>query len=210
MYCKKEMTIQKQLEKYRVRRKIHFMPEHSALLIIDMQRYFLENKSHAYIPAAQKIIPRIKQLADQYSMRGLPIIFTRHLNTKNDAKLMSSWWGDLIIKDDPMSEITPEFKHHKVSVIKKSQYDAFFKTKLEDILHKLKVKQIVITGVMTHLCCETTARSAFMRGFEVFFTIDGTASDNIIFHNASLLNLADGFALPVYVEEIINAIKLND
>ncbi|MDI6766956.1 MAG: isochorismatase family protein [Bacteroidota bacterium] len=204
------MTIQKQLEKYRVRRKIIFMPEDSALLIIDMQRYFLEKESHAYIPAAQKIIPRIKQLAHQYSMHGLPIIFTRHINTKNDAKLMSTWWGDLIVKDDPMSEIIPALTLYKVPVIKKSQYDAFFKTKLEDVLRKRKVKQIVITGVMTHLCCETTARSAFMRGFEVFFTIDGTASDNIIFHNASLLNLADGFALPVYVEEIKNAIKQND
>ncbi len=201
------MTIQSQLEKYRVRRKPHFIPEHSALLIIDMQRYFLEKKSHAYIPAAKKIIPKIYQLANQYLMHRLPVIFTRHLNTKSNAKLMSSWWEDLITDDDRMSEITPELKLHKITVIKKSQYDAFFKTKLEDILHKLKVKQIVITGVMTHLCCESTARSAFIRGFEVLFTIDGTASDHIMFHNASLLNLADGFALPVYIEEILNAIK---
>jgi bifunctional isochorismate lyase / aryl carrier protein len=56
---------------------------------------------------------------------------------------------------------------------------------------------------MTHLCCETTARSAFTHGFEVFFTIDGTATYNERFHIATLLNLSHGFALAVLVEEVI-------
>jgi isochorismate hydrolase len=58
---------------------------------------------------------------------------------------------------------------------------------------------------MTHLCCETTARSAFMRGFEVFFTIDGTATYNEEHHWAALLNLAHGFATPVLVDEVVSA-----
>jgi len=62
---------------------------------------------------------------------------------------------------------------------------------------------VVICGVMTHLCCETTARSAFMRGFEVFFTVDGTATYTEAFHRASLLNLSHGFAVPVLVENIL-------
>jgi len=48
-----------------------------------------------------------------------------------------------------------------------------------------------------------TARSAFMRGFEVFFTIDGTATYNEGFHQATLLNLAHGFAKPVLVSELL-------
>ncbi len=59
---------------------------------------------------------------------------------------------------------------------------------------------------MTHLCCETTARSAFVRGFEVFFTIDGTATYNKEFHFATLHNLAHGFALPILVDEILDAV----
>ena len=56
---------------------------------------------------------------------------------------------------------------------------------------------------MANLCCESTARAAFMRGFEVFFTIDGTAANNKDFHMASLLNLSYGFAIPILTKEIL-------
>ena len=60
----------------------------------------------------------------------------------------------------------------------------------------------MIAGVLTHLCCETTARSAFVRGFKVFFTVDGTATYYEDFHRATLLNLSHGFAVPVLVDDI--------
>jgi len=56
---------------------------------------------------------------------------------------------------------------------------------------------------MTHLCCETTARSAFMSGFDVFFTVDGTATYNKTFHLSTLINLAHGFAIPITTKEVI-------
>jgi len=60
---------------------------------------------------------------------------------------------------------------------------------------------------MTHLCCESSARSAFMRGFEVLFTIDGTATYREDFHRAAILNLAHGFAHPVLTGEIIKGLE---
>jgi isochorismate hydrolase len=60
---------------------------------------------------------------------------------------------------------------------------------------------------MTHLCCETTARSAFVRGFEVFFTIDGTATYNQGFHLGTLVNLSHGFATPVLASEILSTLE---
>jgi len=60
-----------------------------------------------------------------------------------------------------------------------------------------------VCGVMTHLCCETTARSAFIRGFKTYFTIDGTATYNEQFHMASLINLSHGFAIPVLIDDIV-------
>ena len=65
---------------------------------------------------------------------------------------------------------------------------------------------MVVSGVMTHLCCETTARSAFVRGFEVFFLIDGTATYNKEHHLATLLNLSHGFANLVLSGEIFVAL----
>jgi isochorismate hydrolase len=60
---------------------------------------------------------------------------------------------------------------------------------------------------MTHLCCETTARSAFIQGYVVFFVVDGTATYTESFHRGSLLSLSHGFAVPILVDEILGAFK---
>lgn len=120
---------------------------------------------------------------------------------------MATWWKDLIRIEDPLSAIIPDFDFSNRFVLRKNQYDAFYKTSMEEILRRKRVSQIIVTGVMTHLCCETTARSAFVRGFEVFFTIDGTATYNQDHHLATLLNLAHGFATPVLAAEIQAALR---
>ncbi len=89
----------------------------------------------------------------------------------------------------------------------KSQYDAFYKTNLLQLLKKDKVKQLVITGVMTNLCCETTARSAFIRGLEVFFVVDATATQNELMHRATVINLSYGFAVPVLSKDLIKQLR---
>jgi len=184
-----------------------FLPDESALLILDMQEYFLAEPSHAYIPSATAIIPGIIELCNDYRAKGLPIIFTQHVNSSQDAMLMATWWRDVIRPEDPRSAIIPEFRRDGAITIKKSQYDAFYRTELEALLKAREVKQLVICGVMAQLCCETTARSAFVRGFEVFFTVDGTATYNERFHRATLLNLAHGVATPVLIEEIRAALE---
>jgi len=176
--------------------------DRSALLILDMQSYFLEPSSHAYIPSAPAIVPRLKALIQSYYSYNLPVIFTQHLNTLQDAGSMASWWKDLIRVDNPLSAIIPDYDFSNRQVLRKSQYDAFYQTPLEDTLHRKGVSQVVVSGVMTHLCCETTARSAFVRGFEVFFIVDGTATYNEDHHLATLLNLSHGFATPILVAEV--------
>lgn len=195
------------LKKYRKPHKIKFAPERSALLIMDMQKYFLDKNSHAFLPSALPIIPKIEELRDSYLKANLPVIFTRHINNQHNAKMLKEWWSDLITEDNLLSEITEELFYPEATVIKKSQYDAFYQTNLEDLLRHKKITQVLITGVMTHLCCETTARSAFVRGFKVFFTIDGTATENEEFHWATLLNLSHGFAISVLIEEIEKCLK---
>jgi isochorismate hydrolase len=60
---------------------------------------------------------------------------------------------------------------------------------------------LIIGGVMTNLCCETTARSAFTKNFSVVFLSDGTATADEAMHRASLLNLGYGFARVMTCEE---------
>jgi bifunctional isochorismate lyase/aryl carrier protein len=203
----KALGILQQLQAYRRERLAQLIPECSALLVLDMQRYFLEASSHAYIPSAAAIIPGIKDMIRAYTERGLPIIFTRHINTPQDAGLMATWWRELITVQNPLGEITSELDLSGGAIIHKSQYDAFYTTPLADLLRSRSVTQVVICGVMTHLCCETTARSAFMHGFEVFFTVDGTATYNEAFHRATLLNLAHGFATLVLVNDILLVLR---
>ncbi|MCK4357591.1 MAG: isochorismatase family protein [Candidatus Cloacimonetes bacterium] len=198
----KSLEMLQKLEKSIRLHKINFIPKQSALLVLDMQRFFLDECSHAYIPSALPIIPKIKRLADAFNEINLPVILTRHINSKEDAKLMAQWWKDLISEKDNLSEIIPELNLPNSIVIRKTQYDGFYQTPLENILRENGISQLIITGVMTHLCCETTARSAFIRGFTVFFPIDGTATYNENFHWATLLNLSHGFAIPVLMKEL--------
>ncbi len=184
--------------------RIPFKPEPSALLILDMQDYFLDEASHAFIPGAQAILPNIQSLAAAYNEINAPVFVTRHLNTDADAGLMSLWWKDVITANDKRSLITTELDLPYAIVVEKTQYDGFYKTPLEDMLRKKEVSQIVITGVMAHLCCETTARSAFVRGFAVYFAVDGTASYNENFHLAALTGLSHGFAVPVLTRELLD------
>ena len=188
-------------------RQLKFQPSKSALLVLDMQAYFLDPASHAYIPSAEAILGGIIQLIIEYNRHNWPIIFTQHTNTQQDAGMMSRWWRDIVTDQNPLHHIVSQIDTSLGDVIQKSQYDAFYQTPLEENLHERGVTQVVICGVMTHLCCETTARSAFMRGYEVFFPVDGTATYNLTYHQASLLNLAHGFASVVLMKDILKAIR---
>jgi len=112
--------------------------------------------------------------------------------------------------DNPLMEIIKVLNDKRVLVLEKSQYDAFYHTDLYTLLSTKGIKQVVITGVITHLCCETTARSAFMRGFDVFFVVDGTATLNREFHLASLRNLSHGFAVLVLTRDVADCFLKNE
>jgi len=187
-----------------------YLSRDSALIVLDMQSHFLDSSSHAFIPSAPAIIPGIQSLMDAFSGKGMTVVYTQHLNTPEDAGMMDEWWEDLIVESNPMSRITEQLTLTSGDFIRKCQYDAFYDTGLKDLLLSRGVAQVVVCGVMTHLCCETTARSAFVNGFNVWFTVDGTATYNEEFHTATLLNLSHGFAVPVLVEEVMGAVQRID
>lgn len=177
----------------------------SSLLVTDMQRYFLEKESHAFIPSAGVIIDNIKTLISMFRGAGRPVLFTRHaLAVGEDPGAMGRWWGDLLLDENPLSAIAEGLAPDKNdAVLRKNQYSAFVGTDLEDILRNSRTSQLVVTGVQTHLCCESTVRDAFMRGFDVFIVMDATAAKTEELHVASLKTLAHGFAVPVTTEEVV-------
>jgi len=193
-----------------------FIPQKSALLVIDMQKYFCEESSIPFVPSAPAIIPKIKQLAEEFTAKNLPVIFTRQMNTPEDAGMMSKWWKHTISPESDLSKIIPELvtshavilseqserENLNTFILNKTQYDSFYNTELEDFLKKKGITQLVITGLLTHLCCESTARGAFIRGFETFFCVDATVTYKEIYHTSTLLNLAHGVSSMVLAEEI--------
>lgn len=190
------------------KKNFNFYPKKSALLVIDMQEFFLNKKSHSYIPAATTIIPNINLIIESYRKKVFPIIFTLHAYEANeDPGVMGRWWGDMLRVNNPLSKIhvSIDMKQRDI-VIRKNRYSAFIGTDLDKILKNKKIDTLVITGIMTHLCCESTARDAFMKDFDVYFVVDATATETESLHISSLRILTDGFAIPVKTDEIVKEI----
>lgn len=176
---------------------MHLNSNKSALLVIDMQRFFLDPASPTFTCGGLAILPIVKELIHAFRDTCRPVIYTRHVHHPDhlDSGIMSWWWEGMCVEGTPESEIHPELAplpHEKV--VNKHRYSAFYNTDLETVLRCLRLEDLVITGVMTNLCCESTARDAYYRDFRVFFPADGTATITEEMHMASLLNLSYGFA----------------
>ncbi len=184
----------RQIGRFPINTRVRFNLQESALLVLDMQDFFLNSSSHAYIPSAVAIIERINLLIRLYKQHHRPVICTEHINSLEDAGMMSVRWREIITSDNPLYKISSDIDIGDSEVMRKTQYDAFHDTGLDALLRLHGVKQVTVTGVMANLCCETTARNAFVRGFAVFFPADTCAAYNEEFHLATLRNLAFGFA----------------
>jgi len=164
-------------------------PGATALLLIDLQEYFR--------PVAEPILPRLASLLGRCRAEGRPVLFTRHGHDDpaTDGGMLAEWWPDLILADSPEAEILKELAPLPGEVVlRKKRYSAFFGTGLDERLRASGVSDLLIGGVMTNLCCETTARDAFVRDYRVFCLADGTATASEEMHRASLRNLDYGFA----------------
>lgn len=160
----------------------------TAVLLIDLQEYFRG--------IIEPILDNIVRLISGTREKNIPLIFTQHGHSpRSDHGMLGQWWADLIIEGSAAARLIPELKAGKEDhIILKNTYSAFYETDLEEKLRSLKVRDLVIGGVMTNLCCETTARDAFIRNFRVFFLADGTSTISEEFHLSTLKNLGYGFA----------------
>ena len=187
---------------YRRHPKFQFQPKSSALLVLDMQKYFTDPQSHAFVPSASAIMDNINTLIRFFSSQKRPIFFSRHVDSL-ESSMMKNWWGGSIHGEDDLSQLSPAIECSLGQVIEKKTYDFFHETPLDEMLKKNGVQTLVISGVMTHLCCDTTARSAFVKNYQVFFPIDATATYNLSFHMASFFALSHGFVVPTLTKRLM-------
>lgn len=168
-----------------------------ALIVIDLQKYFLSNDGDAFLSDAPKIVPNIHKLIEKFREKKLPIVYTRHAHKKNEETgQMGKWWGNqLPWEGDSQSEIISDINPRSDElVIIKKHYSAFFDTELEKYLKNKKIKEIVLCGVLTNCCIETTARDGFMRNFQPVVIEDACATKSKNYHEASILNLSYAFS----------------
>ncbi|MCF8401693.1 MAG: isochorismatase family protein [Bacteroidales bacterium] len=198
----------KQAATIRRENQIHaFSAKDAILLVTDMQQFFLNPKSHAFVPSAEAILPNIQKLISCSENNAIPVIFSRHVNDPSNAALMGSWYRDLLSEASGQAGIVKEMHTKQHLIIDKPQYDAFYETELLQIFRDAEKSQIIICGVMTNLCVETTARSAFVQGIQPFVPIDATACYHYDMHLGSILNLAQGFTHPVLTNDILEKCK---
>jgi isochorismate hydrolase len=172
-------------------------PGRCALLVIDMQQYFFS--------IAAPILGNVLSIIEACRSVDIRTIFTRHghKNISEDGGMLVAWWGDLIEYGSKDWELINALKPSDTDgVIDKNRYSVFHGTGLDESLRSRKIEELIITGVMTNCCCETTARDAFVRDYRVFFVSDATATANDELHVASLKNLAFGFAHIISTEQL--------
>ncbi|KAG6555219.1 hypothetical protein Mapa_003259 [Marchantia paleacea] len=172
-------------------------PSQAVLLVIDMQEHFRF--------CAEDILPAVLQIIQDARRAKVPIVYTRTAYKEGeDHGILGEWWDGVI--DDALkeSELMPEveFDPEQDKLIRKLTYSAFHGTDLESYCKDLGRNEVIITGVMTNLCCETTARDAFCRGFRVFFSTDATSTSSEEMHTATLLNIGFGFGYLVDKDSI--------
>ena len=183
----------------------------SALLVIDMQRFFLEADSPSFTCGGLAILPTVRRLMDAFRRAGRPVIFSRHVHHPGDldSGIMGWWWKGKCLEGSPESEVHPDVAPMPgEKVVFKHRYSAFYNTDLETVLRCLKVEDLVVSGIMTNMCCESTARDAYYRDYRVFVPADGTGTISEEMHLASLLNLAFGVAFVTTGDAIVA--QLND
>jgi len=201
----KSKTWGKVIAPYNTHKMILDVP-HSALLVIDMQNFFLDPKSPTFTEGGLAILPNVKKVIAGFRKRKRSVIYTTHVHKSMeiDGGILGWWWEGMCMEGTKEAEIHKEiFPLPQEKIVKKHRYSAFYNTDLEIVLRCLGIKDLVICGIMTNLCCESTARDAYFRDFKVFFLLDGTGTVNEDLHLSSLKNLAFGFAYVTTTNKIL-------
>lgn len=192
-------------------------PAHMALINVDMQNLFVENPKRGGL--GLPLLARINALAAVCRDAGILVIHTR--NIVRDDGTNTGVLGEIY----PAANAAFNQSAHSAAlhadlavdardiILDKPRYGAFHATDLELILRSKGIDTVVIEGIATNVCCDTTAREAMARDFRVFFLSDGTlasahsgvSADEI--QRATLATLGARFAQVLTMDEMIEKIQ---
>ncbi len=154
-----------------------FEPEHAALLIHDMQDYFIHFWGDDN-PMIGQVITRIAALRQYCKQRHIPVYYTAQpgQQTGEDRALLNDMWGPGLNQHPGLRNVVAELAPDASdTVLDKWRYSAFHRSPLEQMLKESGRDQLIITGVYAHIGCMTTATDAFMRDIKPFMVADALA-----------------------------------
>ncbi|MGQ9675089.1 MAG: cysteine hydrolase family protein [Chloroflexota bacterium] len=194
-------------------------PSETALLIVDMQNGFVEPGAPVEVPLARDCVPAIGRLLRFCRQTGVPVVFAKFC-VSPDFKYPFYWsmarqkglglepptcafW-----EGKHETEIIPELAPRVGErVVKKCGYDAFAGTELDQILHSLNVKCLIVTGVSTNSCVDSTVRGAFHRFYNVVVAADGVAA---LARGGGSAELWQELELNYFAEALGRVVKVDD
>jgi ureidoacrylate peracid hydrolase len=117
---------------------------------------------------------------------------------------MGRWWSTFVLEGTEASLLDPALVPLEEDlVLRKEHYSAFRETHLDPWLRERAIETVVIAGTMTHICVDTTARDAFMLGFDVVVVHDACASRPPALHTSSLHALSHAFARLATTDDVV-------
>ncbi|EMB9404200.1 cysteine hydrolase [Staphylococcus pseudintermedius] len=143
------------------------------LLVIDVQNdYFKGGKMALHQP--DKALRNIQQLEQDFSAKHLPIIYIQHINTKPNPTFFEADTEGVVLHSE--LAVQPES-----IIIEKHFPNSFFQTELQETLQQHDIDTLVICGMMTHMCVDSTTRAASELGYNPILIHDATATKALSF-----------------------------
>lgn len=194
---------------------VYLNPHDSALIVIDMQNDFCHEegafaKRGRNYKAFQAIVPNVIALINAARDHQVPVFLVQM--TLDESTVSEAWknkkggeWDKLVCAKDSWGaefyQIIPQPGDY---IIEKHRYSAFIGTDLDLKLRTLKRKSIILTGVVTNICVESTARDGFMMDYNVTLVTDGCAAETPEAHQGTINNVDSVFGLTVTTQEVID------
>lgn len=196
-------------------------PACTALVVIDMQIAFLKPGLPSEVPVAREIVPNINRLAQAFRASGGTVAWVYNTFTEAIFDEWSSFLGgtyapetsravaEQLMEGAEGHPLWPELDIGEEDLrVAKNRFSAFLpgSSDIEAQLRRRGIDTVAITGTLTNVCCESSARDAMMRNFHVIMLSDGNATYTDAIHNASLTSLSVTFADVMTTEEVIAAL----
>lgn len=146
-----------------------------ALLIIDVQNFYFEGPGRLFEP--EKAAKQIAKVLKHFRATNQPVIHVQHIGEKKDE---SGSNDSITAIHDSVSPIEGEV------IIQKAYPSAFLKTNLREVLNGLQIEELVVVGMMSHMCVDTTVRAAADFGYKVTVLHDCCTTKNLRFQNTTI------------------------